>query len=422
MATPAVAPATKSTSSSSSRSSLAVPPSTASTSRAARRGMAEAASASGASLADGSVPYDFLQNLEVAEKLLQKGNNEAAQRIFREIAVRSEGTELPETSLFLARCLLGIAYSYPEGVERTNYAAKVYTALNKVYAYKPEWEALTKEELSSAHLDLRSCFKRLRPLIPAKEAAALEEVDTKISECSALILPLDQFHEKVKEADAFFNNDKPHARKLYEEALLTIEGRDEIDYVVARAPCLLKLIGTCAKEDAARAVLRNTAQEVIFNLYNKNELLCEGGKYTKEEAFRLILGYLRLLRTLTPMSVPPNRHTRLSLAIQTRIDACKKEVPEEFAAAPTREGRSAAASSTASRPSSASLAPPPAAAPTSPGSTRTGPTPGTPPKKVTPVPSDGSWGLGRIFFALVFIAAIAAAGVALYRRHIVKVS
>jgi hypothetical protein len=418
----AATPATKSTSSSSSSSSHAVPPSTAATSRAARRGMAEAASASGVSLAGGSAPYDFLQNLEVAEKLLQKGNNEAAQRIFGEIAARAEDTELPETSLFLARCLLGLAYSYPEGTVRTNYAAKVYTALNKVYAYKPEWEALTKEELSSAHLDLRSCFKRLRPLIPAKEVAALGEVDTKISECSALILPLDEFHEKVKEADAFFNNDKPHARKLYEEALLTIEGRDEIDYLLARAPCLLKLIGTCAKEDAARAVLRNTAQDIIFNLYKNNELLCEGGKYTKGEAFSLILGYLRLLRELTPSRQAG--YTRLSLAIQSRIDACKKEVPEESAAAPTREGRSAAASSTASRPSSASLAPPPAAAPISPSSTRTGPTPppGKTPKKLTPVPSGGSWGLGKIFLALVFIAAVAVAGVVLYRRHIVKVS
>jgi hypothetical protein len=365
------------------------------TSRVARSHIAETASASSAPLGGA---YDFEQHLIDAEQLLADGRNEEARRLFHQIHMQTLTPNFSLASLIRTHCLLGFAYSYPESKERTKHAADACTAINVVYANKHAWDPLNNEQKSSAYLALRSCFKRIKPLIPGNEVDAHQEIDAKIVECSKFILPLDAFHEMTKEADEYLGNDDlGNARDSYEAALASIDEKNGIEFLVGRAYCFLKLTGIYPNNSDIRARLRSTAQDVLFSLYDHRASLYETGQYTRVEAFKLLIGYLRHLHTLTLEGTERK-------AIQERIEACRPEIPEEASQIRTRRRASAPA------------------APSGPSGRGSAPPPESPPKKVRPNPSDRSCNLCRLIIACVFIAAIAVVGVALYRRHIVKVS
>ncbi len=394
MATAAAA-ATKSTAHTSSTASGAPRREADATSRVAVSRMPAVAAASAVPL-EGD--YDFVQNLNDAEQLLADGRNENARRLFREIHIQSLTPDFGLDSLIPTHCLLGIAHSYPEGKDRTDNAADAYTALNVVYANTREWDRLNNQQKSSAYLTLRSCLKQLKPLIPEDKVEAHQDVDAKIAECSKFILPLDAFHDIVKEADEYLqNNEIENARNSYLAALTFIGEKTEIEFLVGRAFCLLKLTETYTNDTDIKAQLRTSAQIALFSLYDHRASLYTTGKYDRVDAFKMLIGYLRALRSMTLERVDRQ-------AIQERIDACKPQIPAEASQIRLRR------------------APPAPAAPSGPTGRGSAPPPESPPRKVAPGSPDGSCNLCRLIIACVFIAAIAVAGVTLYRRYVVKIN
>jgi hypothetical protein len=313
--TPALKPTVNTSSTASGAGSLDADP----ISRVAIARMAGTSSSSGTALTgDASADYDFQKNLEAAESKLLEGKNDTALQIFSEIQGRIKKAKLPETSFFPLRCFLGLADCSPPA-DRVRYSTLAYCTLIKVYALR-DWYAA---DISSTHAELRWHLKKLRPLIPETESSILAQIDEMIAECANHILPIDAFNEKVKEADEAFKTNKITTRVLYTEALALIADKLQIEFEVARGVCLLKLTKTYQINDPDRAQVRDRAQEAIFSLFDKSASLYETGKYTRVDAFRLLIGYLRVLRFLTSDIV---NHQE----IQAKIDACKLEIPEEL--------------------------------------------------------------------------------------------
>ncbi len=376
MATAAGTPVQKSTALTSSPAAGAGSPGADLTSKVALARMTETPSSSGTALTgDASADYNFQKHLEDAESKLLEGNKETALSMFSEIKGRIEKAKLPQASFFPLRCLLGLMNSSTIEDEKHRYFADFLKTLVPVYASRKNWLA---DDTSSAHSELRWLLNKFRLRIPKNQSLDLliGKVDGMIAECAKHILPIDAFYEMVKEADeAVKTKDLKLARALYKNALALIADKFQIEFEVARGTCLLKLTGTYQKDEPDRANMRNQAQEAIFSLFTKRASLYEAGKYTRVDAFKLLISYLRSLRLLTLDSIVNYN------AIQNKINACKEEIPEELLKSKT-----------------------PAS---------------DPHRRVTPGSPDGSWSLGRLFIAVV-CAALAVASVALYQRYSVK--
>ncbi len=302
---------------------------------------------SGAPL-EGAPAYDFNLNLNAAYLLLQENKPEEARRLFEEIQTQLKGTRVRKDSLNPIHCSLGLALTYPEGnPERSKHAVEVYDAIKIVWATKVLWNNLTPEKKSEAYCALRHCLKRFQPLIPHDQHLVRREMAEKIAECSKHILPLEIFYEKVQEAARHVQKKElEEACERYTEALQFIEGKTEPCYLIGRVDCLLGFAKIY--DEADKNELSQRAKTAVFQLYDaRASVTVDGSK--KIEFLILINQYLADLSTLFPDTSSADY-----LEIQARIEACKKELPADYAASsqlsPKSDKPAAAASSAGALP------------------------------------------------------------------------
>jgi hypothetical protein len=339
------------------------------------------------------------RSLKSVNKRIDEGKNDEARAILEEI------DRYLKTKIHLKNCLapalyyLGLAYTYPVGSkERTENAANAYQALKLVCQNNEAWKTFDEVKKSKAYCDLRTCYERLKPLVPENEIDALSEIDQKIAECNPHILPLEAFNAKVYEADRCVrqkNHEK--AGRLYTAALKLIEGESGRNFMIPKVLCILKLANICEAPDM-KLGLSTTAKATLFEIYKTIEAFFNADLTNKTDVYKqLHFCFLELAKLF------PETETLTQLEIRYRIEECQKEFTPE---PPTPLPKTHRASSTTH--------------PTAGSSETAGP--GKTQRKYTQGSSgNGSWGMGRIFAALVFAAVAVAAGFAFYRRHIFKV-
>ncbi len=262
--------------------------------------------------------YDFPGELSVAYQMLSSEEHVGAKYLFEAILGKFKTAELGNDSLVAVHCHLGIAYSLQQGDERLTAADAATKAIQLPYDNKHLWERLSLEKKSLAYLELRSCLKLLLDLFPQLHTRNTLDIKNKIEECTKFILPLDQFNEKLKEADrCAAKKELPQARRLYWEALQFVQDRDDVMSKLAHATCLLTLASTFSSRNHREREGIFRAEGILSNVYENRENLPPDINSTLVE----LLTKLHLML--------PEEHLELRQAVQEKIDTCKAALPKQ---------------------------------------------------------------------------------------------
>ncbi|HEX2580205.1 MAG TPA: hypothetical protein VHK67_07385 [Rhabdochlamydiaceae bacterium] len=433
-------------------------PPTSLTTNVAQRYIRTAHSTSQAPPLVGAAP-DFDKELKSAELKLLEGDLFNARSMFQELLSRIKQIKLPEFSFHLVRCHLGLASSYMPGADQSQHAKEAYSGLKNLFDVR---NTVTRD-ISPFHSILRWHLKKLKPLMP--EAAA--DIDAKIKTCGHHILKIDTFKELLNEADELRQKKNSKCRETYKKALELIDKENGIEFKIATVKGLLRFISTYKNGHSDTVPFRARTQTALFDLYHLRGSIAKTVPCTEVEAFECLYDFLKLLLSFTPPEEKENREEiekRMSVC-NTQIDVlCKANnpvaspsttghflqnplaattlhiasvdpptdtttpaptlvetaTPVPIASSPTPPAAQQQASLETTPPVRVASSPPPLAAQQR-ASVET-PLPDKPLRKVTRDPPGVYDKLEGLFIYCIVITLVAVAGMALYRRHTVKLS
>jgi len=264
-----------------------------------------------------SEKYDFEATLKNAEKTLLEDKRDEALRLFETIFQHLQKTQLPKTSFYSARCLLGLALSTDSDEDKQHHALAAYKELRNIFDGDAEVE---KAKASPFYSELKWYLQKLQDLLLTEQKDALSDIEVIINFCKNNILPIDEFKEQVKKGKELKIKEDKGCRGVFEKALAQIEKENGIDFQAARIECLLMLTSSHKKDSHPRAELCVRSQTVLFKLYDERASLYESAS-SKVDAIKWLIDCLESL-----MRLASSTKKQIGGEIQQRIATCQSEL------------------------------------------------------------------------------------------------
>jgi hypothetical protein len=323
------------------------------------------------------------KSAETPESRIRQQYNEARQHLkdkryveardlFSKLSVTFGRDE--STLINCADCLLGIAYSYPEGsVDRSDSVVEAKDLLDAALEKTLKGDASDEATIRA--------FQKIRVLYLECTNAQdpfHEDVIAKIEVCSRKIPEISNFYEKLEQAEDLIREGQLDQARAFLERLPLVPG-DKAQVILARAQFYILYASTFPTDDPSRNSHVLKAQDLTFEAYDRKKELFASDK-SKAAALSLFIKLYNGLRELIPIDDVDY------LQVIAKLADCEREL--------------------------ASLRP--AEEPDS------GKTP--PDRKVTPDPVNDYWKPARLFIAFSFAAAVIVGTAVLGRRLITRLN